>query len=52
MQSTNSEYGSPYLAVCHVTFTYVHNIYEFGIQSSEDFFFTNNTMVAQLQYQL
>ncbi len=21
MQSTNSEYGSPYLAVCHVTFT-------------------------------
>ncbi len=20
MQSTNSEYGSPYLAVCHVTF--------------------------------
>ncbi len=39
MQSMNSEYGSPYLAVCHVTFTYVHNIYEFGIQSSEDFFF-------------
>ncbi len=22
MQSTNSEYGSPYLAVCHVTFTF------------------------------
>ncbi len=23
MQSTNSEYGSPYLAVCHVTFTFI-----------------------------
>ncbi len=22
MQSTNSEYGSPYLATCHVTFTF------------------------------
>ncbi len=22
MQSTNSKYGSPYLAVCHVTFTF------------------------------
>ncbi len=24
MQSTNSEYGSPYLAVYHVTFTFIH----------------------------
>ncbi len=24
MQSTNSEYGSPYLATCHVTFTFFH----------------------------
>ncbi len=22
MQSTNSEYGSPYLVICHVTFTF------------------------------
>ncbi len=26
MQSTNSEYGSPYLAVCHVTFTFVLSV--------------------------
>ncbi len=24
LQITNSEYGSPYLAVCHVTFTNMH----------------------------
>ncbi len=41
MQSTNSEYGSPYLAVCHVTFTvqkgavrffFLGNLYIFFIQ--------------------
>ncbi len=26
MQSTNSEYGSPYLAVCHVTFTFTGRV--------------------------
>ncbi len=26
MQSTNSEYGSPYLAVCHVTFISILSI--------------------------
>ncbi len=38
-----------------LNFTYVHNIYEFGIQSCEGKKYiklTNYTMVAQLQYQL
>ncbi len=26
MQSTNSEYGSPYLATCHVTFTFTFSL--------------------------
>ncbi len=26
MQSMNSEYGSPYLAVCHVTFTFLKHL--------------------------
>ncbi len=35
MQSTNSEYGSPYLVECHVTFTNVSGI--LGYLSSAEY---------------
>ncbi len=40
MQSTISEYGSPYLAICHVTFTFIQNLY-FILKSHMCLFGTN-----------
>ncbi len=48
MQSTNSEYGSPYLAVCHFTFTFKKNIKYVGTDSLVDSVLTYNGVALQV----